>query len=109
MSEKTLREVRKVGRFFGPHFVFLKFGAILLVFYLIAHVCGLREKTAILSGTVPTGEGQMLEIALGLVYVLLYFATVVLVPVFVLAAGLYWGTTRGAAKLIRKQKAKTAS
>ncbi|MDK2970524.1 MAG: hypothetical protein PWP23_279 [Candidatus Sumerlaeota bacterium] len=109
MSEKALKEVRRVGRFFGPHFVFLKFAVILLVFYLVAHVCGLRGKTTILSGTVPAGEGQMMEIVLGLVYVLLYFATVVFVPVFILAAGLYWGATRGAAKLMRKQKEETPS
>lgn len=96
MTQPQLPEaLKKAGRIFLPHWVFLKFAAILVVLYLIAHLAGLRGHTTILSGTLPSAESdQVVGVALGLVYVLLYFAFVVLVPVFLIAAGLSFGAER---------------
>jgi hypothetical protein len=56
-----------------------------------AHLAGLREHTALLSGTSAASP------ALGVGYALLYFAFVVVAPILALAAGIAWAAARLAA------------
>jgi hypothetical protein len=57
------------------------------VLFLVAHVAGLREFTSVLNGTVgSTAVNVKLGTFLAAVYILLYLASVILVPVLVLAA-----------------------
>jgi hypothetical protein len=55
--------------------------------FLLGHLAGLREFTSVLNGTVGSvAAGWKLSSFLALVYILLYLAFVILVPVLVLAA-----------------------
>ncbi len=55
--------------------------------FLLAHLAGLREFTSVLNGTIGSvAAGWKLSSFLALVYILLYLAFVILVPVLVLAA-----------------------
>jgi hypothetical protein len=55
--------------------------------FLLAHLAGLREFTSVLNGTVgSTAVDAKLGAFLAVVYILLYLAFVVLVPVLILAA-----------------------
>lgn len=55
--------------------------------FAVLHLCGLREHTAILSGTV-VGTSQLLSGFLGLTYLLSYFGAVLLAPSALIAAGI---------------------
>ena len=61
--------------------------AIIIVAYLITHLLGFRLYTCVLCGTMP-GQNSNTLATLGIIYVLLYFGTVLVAPVFVIAAGL---------------------
>ena len=62
---------------------------VLTVLYGALHLAGWREYTSILCGTAPTGNlGDRASQVCGLIYVLLHFTVVIVVPIFVLAAGL---------------------
>lgn len=68
---------------------FLRHAALILVLFAIAHLSGLRDHTSFLNGTTGSIElGHEISALLGLIYVLLYFAVVLLVPILILAAGL---------------------
>jgi len=68
----------------------LRAGAI-LVLYLVAHVAGLRECTSFLSGTMPLGSfGQYLNGFLGIAYVLVYIGAVIVAPILIVAAGVFF-------------------
>ena len=55
--------------------------------FLLAHLAGLREFTSVLNGTVGSvAAGWKLSSFLALIYILLFLAFVILVPVLVLAA-----------------------
>ncbi|MGO9584631.1 MAG: hypothetical protein ACLP2Y_00260 [Limisphaerales bacterium] len=55
--------------------------------YLLTHLAGLREFTSVLNGTIGSvAAGWKLSGFLALIYILLYLAFVILVPVLVLAA-----------------------
>ncbi len=55
--------------------------------FLLAHLAGLREFTSVLNGTIGSmAAGWKLSGFLALIYILLYLAFVILVPVLVLAA-----------------------
>ena len=57
--------------------------------FLLAHLAGLREFTSVLNGTAGSlAVGVKLGAFLAAVYILLYLAFVILVPVLVLAAAL---------------------
>ncbi|MGD0745124.1 MAG: hypothetical protein ABSA45_08205 [Verrucomicrobiota bacterium] len=57
------------------------------VMFLAAHLAGLREFTSVLNGTVGSvAAGWNLSAFLAVIYILLYLAFVVLVPILVLAA-----------------------
>jgi hypothetical protein len=74
------------AEFLSPKDLLQRACAITLVF-LLAHLAGLREFTSVLNGTVGSvALGWHVSVALGVVYLLLYMAFVVLVPVLILAA-----------------------
>ena len=55
--------------------------------FLLAHIAGLREFTSVLNGTVgSTSINVKLGTYLAAVYILLYLAFVILVPILILAA-----------------------
>ena len=56
--------------------------------FTTCHLAGWRECTTILCGTSPTGGGgDRYASWFGVIYVLLYFASIMIVPILVLAAG----------------------
>jgi hypothetical protein len=59
------------------------------VIFLIVHLCGLREFTSVLNGTMgSTQVSRGVAAFLGIIYVVVYVGFVVLVPILILAAGL---------------------
>jgi hypothetical protein len=62
--------------------------AVIGVLYGAVHLMGLRDDACILSGTAPPGGDA--GVVLGLVYVGLHFAWVVVAPVCALGAGVLW-------------------
>lgn len=59
----------------------------LCVLYFLAHLAGLREYTSVLNGTVGSvALGWNLSAFLAAIYIMLYLAFVILVPVMILAA-----------------------
>lgn len=61
----------------------------LFLLFLAAHFLGWRENTSILSGTMPAGNGSPLAGGLqGVTYALLWFSTIILVPILALAVAL---------------------
>ena len=66
---------------------FVRHAVLIVLAFGVAHVFGLREYTSFLNGTTGSTElGYELSALLGLTYLLLYFATVLLVPILVIAA-----------------------
>ena len=68
---------------------FVRHAVLVCLVFAVAHVCGLREFTSVLNGT--TGSVDMdwqTASVLGVTYILLYLAFVLLVPTLVLAAAL---------------------
>lgn len=95
MKERARAAVRAFLR--EPSFSPLGFlrGALLLTaLFLAAHAAGLREHTRFLSGTEPAGQGGELELVLGVLYAMLYFACVLGAPILAIAAGLLFGVER---------------
>ena len=67
---------------------FLLCAAAFALAFLASHAAGLRDYTSVVCGQVPTGDpADLWSIHLGMAYVVFYCATVVLVPILVLAAG----------------------
>jgi hypothetical protein len=88
MTPTFLQRWRRFGRsaFLGPKDLLLRAAAI-SVFFLMAHLAGLSEYTLFLSGTIPAPDVGWERAAFGgLVYLILYFAFVLLVPILLLAA-----------------------
>jgi len=74
------------AEFLSPRDLLQRAGAISGLF-LVAHLAGLREFTGVLNGTIGSvAAGWKLSGFLALIYILLYLAFVILVPVLVLAA-----------------------
>ncbi|HYT61654.1 MAG TPA: hypothetical protein VEL06_15865 [Haliangiales bacterium] len=66
---------------------FLRRAAMIGVAFLVAQIAGLREYTSFLSGTVVwAAAGWKLTVFLGLLYLLLYFTIMLLVPILIIAA-----------------------
>ena len=66
---------------------FVRRAAVIAFLFLVAHLAGLREYTSFLSGTVPSPDTSWkLTIFFGLIYLVLYFAFVLLAPILLLAA-----------------------
>lgn len=87
------RRSDKLGRLIGADFFspkdFVRHAVLLLVLFAVAHLCGLREFTTIISGTMASPAlGAETCALLGVGYMALYFGAVVLVPVLLIAAGL---------------------
>ncbi|HPB30104.1 MAG TPA: hypothetical protein PLB62_01470 [Candidatus Sumerlaeota bacterium] len=88
---KRVRQVLK--RLFWPERRFSAGGFISAAFniswlFLAVHLLGFREYTAILSGTLAGSENIHFTAMAALLYILLYFAFVVITPVFLIASGL---------------------
>ena len=76
------------GEFFSPRY-FLMRALALGLFFLIAHLAGLREYTTFLSGTTGSPEMSLrLSAFYGMLYVTLYLGCVVVAPILILSAGL---------------------
>jgi hypothetical protein len=74
------------AEFLSPRDLLQRAGTISVLF-LAAHLAGLREFTSVLNGTIGSvAAGWKLSGFLALIYILLYLAFVILVPVLVLAA-----------------------
>jgi len=74
------------AEFLSPRDLLQRASAISVLF-MVAHLAGLREFTSVLNGTVgSTAVNVKLGTFLAAVYILLYLASVILVPVLVLAA-----------------------
>ncbi len=59
------------------------------VMFLVVHLAGLREFTSVLNGTIGSvAAGWNLSAFLAVVYILLYLAFAILVPILVLAAAI---------------------
>jgi hypothetical protein len=70
---------------------FVRHAVLILVLFAVAHLCGLREFTTIVSGTMASPAlGTEICALLGMGYMAFYFGAVVLVPVLLIAAGLLW-------------------
>jgi len=68
---------------------FVRHAVLIVIVFVVAHVCGLREHTSFLNGTTgPAGTNFETSAMLGVTYVLLYLACVLLVPTMLLAAAL---------------------
>jgi len=66
---------------------FVRRAAVIAFLFLVAHLAGLSEYTSFLSGTVPSPDTSWkLTIFFGLIYLVLYFAFVLLAPILLLAA-----------------------
>ncbi len=79
----------RVGQFFTPRgFVVSAFQ--IAVVYLLFHVAGFRECTTVFIGAMPgPGVDGRVAAGLGLAYILFYLAFTVLVPILLIAAGLW--------------------
>lgn len=72
--------------FFSPK-DFIRHAVLIVLLFGVAHLLGLRAYTSFLNGTTGSVElGYELSALLGLIYLLLYFAVVLLVPILILAA-----------------------
>ena len=71
---------------------------VITVLFCISELLGLREYTTFLSGTsANVNLGWSVTSALGLIHLLLYVGFVLLVPIFLITAGLHatWSRWRG--------------
>ena len=58
--------------------------------FLVLHLAGWREQTRVFCGTLPAGKNaQIAQSFQAVSYTLLYFATVIVAPILVLAAGVF--------------------
>ena len=74
---------------FGTPKDFLLKALLLSTLFLAAHLAGWREYTTFLSGTSATPELSWNQAAFrGMVYLLLFFGQVLMVPILLIAAGL---------------------
>lgn len=68
---------------------FVRHAVLIVMVFGIVHLLGWRECTSVLNGTTGApGMDMETALLLGIAYALLYFATVVLVPILLIAAGL---------------------
>lgn len=79
------------AEYFSPK-DFVSRAVILSILFLVVHLAGLREHTSFLSGTVGgAGMHWRWSAFLGVIYLGSYFAFVLAVPIFLLAAGMLVG------------------
>ena len=89
---KWLRYLLAPSDWFSPGY-FLSRALVIGVAYLIFTVAGLGDYTTFISGTVE-GASATGSALLGLLYLMTYFAFVLLAPILVIAAGLLALTRR---------------
>ena len=78
---------------------FLLVAAVLSAVFAVCHLCGLREDVSMLTGSSFATEGSgSHNVAAVVLYLVSYVATVFLVPVLVIAAGLFAAIQRLSAK-----------
>jgi hypothetical protein len=76
------------AEFFSPK-DFVRRAILISLVFLVAHLCGLREFTSILNGTTGSVGLTWEQSALrGFIYILLYLAFILLVPILLLAAAM---------------------
>jgi TRAP-type C4-dicarboxylate transport system permease small subunit len=88
MNEGLIQKPRRWWRaeFFSPKDLLFRAAVIALAF-LIVHMAGLREFTSVLNGTIGSVALGWKESAfLGVIYLILYLAFVLLAPILVIAA-----------------------
>lgn len=68
---------------------FLVRAGVLAVVYAVLTICGVREHMSVLSLTFPDGTPRGLSLFLGVIYFLSYFSFLLLVPILVIASGLF--------------------
>lgn len=74
--------------FFSPK-DFVRHAVLIVLLFGVVHVCGLREYTAMISGTMASpGLGSETCTLLAIVYIAFYFGAVVLAPILLIAAAL---------------------
>ena len=78
---------------------FVRHAVLIVIVFAVVHTCGLREHTSFLNGT-GGSAGMDFETSalLGVSYVLLYLACVLLVPSMLLAAALLVGWQKWSVK-----------
>lgn len=88
----VMRVMKGVGApFWSPMGLAMR-AILIVVFFLILHAAGLREYTSFISGTSTTGEPLThKDCVLGGVYLIFFFATAVMTPILIIAAGIMWG------------------
>jgi hypothetical protein len=90
MNLKLREAIRRLWRaeLFSPA-GFVQRALVISALFLLVHLAGLREYTSILNGTVgPDSAGWAGSAFLGMTYIILYLAFVILAPMLILAAGL---------------------
>ena len=90
MRRKVWKKLAGIWRaeFLSPK-DFVRRAVVITLLYLAASLAGLREFTTVLNGTMGSVElGWRVSAFLGMAYILLYLAFVLLVPILLLAAGL---------------------
>ena len=82
---------RLVGAVFFSPMDFVRHAVLIVALFVIAHLCGLREFTAMISGTMASATlGPEICTLLAIVYMLFYFGAVVLAPILMIAAALLY-------------------
>ena len=82
--------------FFSPK-DFVRHAVLIVVLFAVVHLLGLREYTAMISGTMASPNlGAEACTLLAIIYMLFYFGAVVFAPILLIAAGLLvvWGKVR---------------
>jgi len=86
MSKFFSRRSKSKGPLPSPGY-FLEWAAFLTVLFILANLAGLREFTSVLNGTIgSTSLDWQTAAFLGAVYVLIYLAFVIFVPVLIFGA-----------------------
>ena len=91
MSARRDKFEQLVGAVFFSPKDFVRHAVLIVVLFAIAHMCGLREYTAIISGTMasPTLGAETCTL-LAIIYMVFYFGAVVLAPILMIAAALLY-------------------
>ncbi|MBN1764873.1 MAG: hypothetical protein JW860_06415 [Sedimentisphaerales bacterium] len=95
--KKTLSKLGRLfirGRIFTPQgFIFR--AVLIVIFFLLMEVLGLRRYAMILSGTSPTANAQdMVAIVIACLYIVFYMAFIFLAPILFMASGFFYLFTR---------------
>lgn len=89
-SSNWLKKLFKIKTFSPSGFI--SWAVLILIFFLICHVSCWREHTTFISGTAAeANETAASSAALGMVYLVSYFAFVLVAPILVLASGIFAG------------------